>query len=493
MGTNDGDKLDAAMDGLFRRSRLESSPGGDGGGGGSGVAWDDRADAILAAAYAAPASKGGPDAVTEALLAAPDLEHEPGEPAAHAAAAPHSRNGTQQMSDDMSSKPPPSRRPSLKELAESVKNRPSTPAPSSVRSSDLPPSSAGPGSAPGSQRHSLKDTLVALDGQLPAPPSARPHTPAPVGQRGSSPSIPGSSPGPISAGPASAPPSSTGPASTGPASAPVSAPAVALAPSPPASSPIAIPSTKPSPGVGKAAKQGGGAGVGIVIAVIGLAAAAGFGLYLKSKSATPAPTVAAVETAAPAAEPVNDAPKEAAKPEEKKADDGVLDLSQLDDATAASSAAPALGGPLPKTSASAAAAPEPSAVAAAEPPKPGGPGEELGDAIKKRAGGGAGVGEDAEPAAAEGSKKNLPDVPPTGAVTSAVNAVKGGAKGCVAGAEEPSTATITFGSSGAVQSVTVGGWAAGKSAAGCIKSALQAAKVPAFARPSYSTSVTIRP
>lgn len=54
----------------------------------------------------------------------------------------------------------------------------------------------------------------------------------------------------------------------------------------------------------------------------------------------------------------------------------------------------------------------------------------------------------------------------------------GGAKACVAGADDDvSRATITFGSSGAVQSVSVAGWAAGKPAASCIQSALKGANV----------------
>lgn len=455
MQPQDDAKLDASVDEYFRRARLETALEGE------AAAWDDRADAtVRAAEQAGPANS----AALETLLAAPLLDNEPGEPG-----ATNTRNGTQQMSDESSSKPPPSRRPSLKDLAETVKNRPSTPAPSAVsavRSSDGPTSSAP------ASRASLKDTLVALDGQLPAPPSAR--------NDGAASAPPAS----VGAGPASA--SGGVPASAPPPSVPMIARAPLAAPSNPAS----VPSTQPSAGVGKAAKQGGGAGIGIAIAVIGLAAAAGFGLYMKS-TPTPvaAPTVAAVETAAPAPEAVVKAPTEAEKPAEKR-DDGVLDLSQLDDAkSAAPLGGPLPGGPLPASAGSAAA---PVAVASAGPTPPGGPNEELGDAIRNRAGGGS-QSEDAEPAAAEGSKKNLPDIPPTGAVTSAVNAVKGGAKSCVAGAEEPSSATITFGSSGAVQSVSVGGWAQGKSAAGCIKSALQAAKVPPFARPSYSTSVTIRP
>jgi hypothetical protein len=41
--------------------------------------------------------------------------------------------------------------------------------------------------------------------------------------------------------------------------------------------------------------------------------------------------------------------------------------------------------------------------------------------------------------------------------------------------------------------VNVNGWAAGKGAAGCIKSALKSANVGAFSKPSYTVSVTIRP
>jgi hypothetical protein len=56
-----------------------------------------------------------------------------------------------------------------------------------------------------------------------------------------------------------------------------------------------------------------------------------------------------------------------------------------------------------------------------------------------------------------------------------------------------SKATITFASSGAVQSVLVTGAAAGKPAEACIKTALGKAKVPPFAQPTYSASVTVRP
>ncbi len=396
------------------------------------------------------------------------------------------------MSDE-TPKPPSSRRPSLREMAESVKNRPSQP-PGSMPPGSLPPGSVRPSPT------SLKDTLVALEGKTPAPaevaPLSRPMTPAPSAHRlGSSPGAPSSQPPMSSPGPLSGslPGSQAGIPASGPISGvPVSQPApssshlVGVTPAGPGSSPNSAPSTKPSAGV---RKQGSSLGVGVGIGALGLAAAAAFALWTKTRAPEmpTAPTVAAVETSAPVA----DAPTKDKSPGEAEAkaagpEQGVIDINQLDDAAATTTSAPLVGGPLP-------GGPLPVAAKPDEKPVPTGPGEELGDAIRDRAGGGTQAPEDAEPAAGEPSRKNVPDVPPTGAVTSAINAVKGGAKSCVAGADEPSSATITFSSSGAVQGVSVGGWAQGKSAAACIKAALQSARVPPFAKPTYATSVTIRP
>jgi hypothetical protein len=100
----------------------------------------------------------------------------------------------------------------------------------------------------------------------------------------------------------------------------------------------------------------------------------------------------------------------------------------------------------------------------------------------------------AEPAGNEETRpKNVPDRPPQGSVTAAVGAVMGSAKACVAGADDVSRATITFGSSGAVQSVAVSGWASGKPAASCIQNALKGANVGAFSQPTFTFGVTIRP
>lgn len=95
-----------------------------------------------------------------------------------------------------------------------------------------------------------------------------------------------------------------------------------------------------------------------------------------------------------------------------------------------------------------------------------------------------------KPAATAG---DLPDKPSTGAVQAAIGAVMGSARACVAGQDEPSRASVTFGADGRVQSVSVSGKAAGTPAEACIRSALGKARVQPFARPSYSVGATVRP
>ena len=70
--------------------------------------------------------------------------------------------------------------------------------------------------------------------------------------------------------------------------------------------------------------------------------------------------------------------------------------------------------------------------------------------------------EDAVPAAGgkAGGNQNIPEQPSQGSVASAVGAVMGGAKACVAGADDVSRANVTFSSNGTVSSVSVTGWAA---------------------------------
>lgn len=99
--------------------------------------------------------------------------------------------------------------------------------------------------------------------------------------------------------------------------------------------------------------------------------------------------------------------------------------------------------------------------------------------------------ENAQPAA--GQNQNIPEQPSQGSAAAAIGAVMGGAKACVAGADDVSRAQITFSSSGTVSNVSVTGWATSHGATGCIKAALQGAKVGPFSRPSFTLGVTIRP
>lgn len=87
---------------------------------------------------------------------------------------------------------------------------------------------------------------------------------------------------------------------------------------------------------------------------------------------------------------------------------------------------------------------------------------------------------------------NVPQKPSQGQVAGAVNVVLPAARACLSSDDPISKATVVFQSDGTVQSVTVTGFAAGKSSEGCVKAALTKAKVPAFAEPSYSFPVTIR-
>jgi hypothetical protein len=98
-----------------------------------------------------------------------------------------------------------------------------------------------------------------------------------------------------------------------------------------------------------------------------------------------------------------------------------------------------------------------------------------------------------EPAAGNAKNQNIPEQPSQGSVQAAVGTVMGGAKGCVAGADDVSRANVTFSSGGAVTSVSVTGWAAAHGKSSCVQAALKGAKVGAFSKPSYTVGVTIRP
>jgi hypothetical protein len=94
------------------------------------------------------------------------------------------------------------------------------------------------------------------------------------------------------------------------------------------------------------------------------------------------------------------------------------------------------------------------------------------------------------PAPAAGS---IPLTPSQGQVQSALAAVRGAARGCVAGMEAPSRASVTFGPNGRVSGVSVSGAASGKPAAACIQSALSSARVPPFTKSSFTVGLSLRP
>jgi len=94
---------------------------------------------------------------------------------------------------------------------------------------------------------------------------------------------------------------------------------------------------------------------------------------------------------------------------------------------------------------------------------------------------------------ADSASSDLPEKPSSGAVQAAVASRLSAARSCVSGQKGPSSATVTWDSNGSVKSVSVSGPAAGTPAESCIKSALGAARVKPFSRPSYSVPLTIRP
>ncbi len=111
--------------------------------------------------------------------------------------------------------------------------------------------------------------------------------------------------------------------------------------------------------------------------------------------------------------------------------------------------------------------------------------------VKPSSGGGVAPAGRMKPA--DSTSADLPEKPSSGAVQAAVASRLSAARSCVSGQKGPSSATVTWDSTGAVKSVSVSGPAAGTPAESCIKSALGASRVKPFSRPSYSVPLTIRP
>jgi hypothetical protein len=229
---------------------------------------------------------------------------------------------------------------------------------------------------------------------------------------------------------------------------------------------------------------------GVAIAVLGVAAA--FAIYkTRTPDAPPAPVAA---TTAPEVKAPAPAPTEAPKPQPAAEPAAVASADPAPAATTAPAADDAKGtaGGAP-TSTAVAVASNDTKPASPSTPKPSGSVGTLDEEMKKAVGGGElpnAPQDDSKPAAASG---NVPEQPSQGNAQAAIRAVMPGAKACVAGAPEATSASVTFGSSGSVQSVSVGGWAAANGQAGCVKSALQGARVAPFAKPTFTVPVTVRP
>jgi hypothetical protein len=240
---------------------------------------------------------------------------------------------------------------------------------------------------------------------------------------------------------------------------------------------------------------GGGAKWGVILAILGLAAG-GF-LYLRNKQPPPKP-VAAVVQEKPDAKPVAvDQQKIAEEP--KPASTG-LSIDSLPSAEPAESAkAPTKVAAAPTEEAAPLPPPTPEVVAPTALPTASAPTGKQGDlssAMAQAVGGSADKpvnADDATPAAARTGSQNIPEQPPQGSVSAAMRSVTPGAKACVAGADEVSSANVTFSSSGTVSSVSVSGWAAKNGKTACVQAALKGANVGPFSKPSYTVGVPIRP
>lgn len=89
---------------------------------------------------------------------------------------------------------------------------------------------------------------------------------------------------------------------------------------------------------------------------------------------------------------------------------------------------------------------------------------------------------------AEGNTGGVPLTPSAGAISSALNGVRGSAQQCLAGQTTPVSASVTFAADGHVLRVGASG-----PAAGCIQAALSKARIQPFAKDSFTANTTIRP
>ena len=256
--------------------------------------------------------------------------------------------------------------------------------------------------------------------------------------------------------------------------------------------------TAPASEVAKKDESEGGGGKWIaVLAILGLAAG-GF-VMMRNKEQPKAPVAAVVQEKPEAAQPAVDQQKIVEAP--KPASTG-LSIDSLPTAAPAESVKAAPG---PKVAAANTAEEPPPPLPTAELPvataiptatAPNGKPGDLSSAMAQAVGGSTDKpvnADDATPAAGSTGSQKIPEQPPQGSVASAINSVKGNARACVAGADDVSTASVTFASSGAVSSVSVSGWAANNGKSECVKAALKSANVGPFSKPTFTVSVPIRP
>jgi hypothetical protein len=175
------------------------------------------------------------------------------------------------------------------------------------------------------------------------------------------------------------------------------------------------------------------------------------------------------------------------------------DSDDSDDSTASAPVAAAAPAPAPKPDATPAAAPPVKAA-----PTPAWLQGALGEAITKAAAPAAPAADPAPAAAAPvpvpvpasapvAAAGSVPQHPSQGAVTSALSGALPSARACLGPDDDVSRVRVVFGSDGAVQSMAVTGFAAGKPQEACIKGALGKAHVPPFAEATYGANVNVRP
>ncbi|WP_437287746.1 hypothetical protein [Sorangium sp. So ce406] len=491
------------------------------------AAWETRAARIVEVALSrAPEARAPGDAAAQTdLLAAPDLAAEPGEEQAgdilrevHAAGDSTMADGSQagraatseaSLSGGSSSRPPERKRQSLKEIAERASQAPG-------RVSGVPGAGGSPLSTPLPSGRSALSTPLPSSGRGSMPPG---RGSMPSGIRASSPSLRSSEGVTEDSGvidlnrlSASVPPE---PVEAGGGAQPGAAETLDEKPAEVAALSARRPRAPTASGAeASSKKRSGGMIAGAAIAALGLAAAVA--VMVKTPTApsqqettaaasTPAVTQAAArdEKAVEPAAPVAAAPAAPAAPaattETEQPAAGAEEKLAAAPKTPAAPVGAGAGAAAPAAPEAPAAAPkmEPQSKVAAAPTVAGKPGD-LPSAMQAAVGDSGDKQPSVEseapvPASGPLRQQNVPEQPSQGSVQAALGSVMGSARACVAGADDVSRAQITFSSTGQVSKVSVSGWAAANGQSSCVQSALKAANVGPFSKPSFSVSATIRP